>query len=546
MTGAGTYWRTIRHLKARQLVDRITFRLRRPTPDMRPAPLRRAPTRPWVRPAQRAASLAAPATFDLLEERHALADIGWDDPARTKLWRYNQHYFDDLNALDAAQRSGLHAALIECWIEANAPGVGTGWEPYPVSLRVVNWIKWSLAGNDLSASATASLSVQVRWLTRRLETHLLGNHLLANAKALVFAGLFFEGAEAAAWLHTGGAILEREVPEQVLADGGQFELSPMYHALALEDVLDLVDIIGAAGEHIAAAQKLRGLLAAQTPAMLAWLLALSHPDGTLGRFNDCADGIAPPTRELLRLAAALGFAALTRDDPGLVLLPDSGYVRVERGPVVALLDIARVGPDYLPGHAHADTLSFELSAAGRRVIVNGGTSCYGQGAQRQRERSTAAHSTVEVDSENSSEVWAGFRVGRRARPSAPMIERTGDALNVSGSHDGYAHQPGRPVHRRRWRFEDRRLTVSDDLGACRLPAVARFHLAPGLELVPAGATTWAIGDGAVQIGRVEVIHGQGRVEASSYAPRFGVLCATRCLAVALDSGRATTTWTWDI
>ena len=29
--------------------------------------------------------------------------------------------------------------------------------------------------------------------------------------------------------------------------------------------------------------------------------------------------------------------------------------------VVAIIDVAKIGPDYLPGHGHADTLSFELS-----------------------------------------------------------------------------------------------------------------------------------------------------------------------------------------
>jgi hypothetical protein len=38
--------------------------------------------------------------------------------------------------------------------------------------------------------------MQVRFLRKRLEVHLLGNHLFANAKALVFAGLYFSGDEA--------------------------------------------------------------------------------------------------------------------------------------------------------------------------------------------------------------------------------------------------------------------------------------------------------------------------------------------------------------
>jgi hypothetical protein len=109
----------------------------------------------------------------------------------------------------------------------------------------VNWIKWVLAGNALQPVWVESLAVQARWLRRHIEWHLLGNHLFVNAKALVFAGLFFEGEEAAEWLAQGLKILRREVPEQVLADGGHFELSPMYHAIILEDLLDLLNAVGA-------------------------------------------------------------------------------------------------------------------------------------------------------------------------------------------------------------------------------------------------------------------------------------------------------------
>ena len=235
----------------------------------------------------------------------------------------------------------------------------------------MNWIKWSLAGHALAEAATHSLAIQARWLSRRLETHLLGNHLFANAKALVFAGLYFEGAEPAAWLSMGAHILERELQEQILPDGGQFERSPMYHALALEDVLDLLNLVDSLAESSSEVHRLRSALAIRLPSMLRWLLAMSHPDRSLGQFNDTAQGIAPTNDELLRLATDLGFEAEVDDNTDLQILTDSGYMRVSRPPMVALIDVAPVGPDYLPGHGHADTLSFELSLGGLRVIVNG-------------------------------------------------------------------------------------------------------------------------------------------------------------------------------
>ena len=547
MIGPATYWRTVRHLRLGQIAGRIAFRLHRPRADMRPPPPRADAKGRWVAPARRSQSLHAPATFDLLGERHSLDAVGWNGAAVTRLWRYHQHYFDDLGALGSEDRSTLHVALIERWIADNPPGRGAGWEPYPLSLRIVRWIQWLVAGHGAPPAMIESLGVQVRWLARRLETHLLGNHLFANAKALVFAGLFFCGEEAATWRRTGQQILLRELPEQVLADGGQFERSPMYHALALEDVCDLLDVIATFEPGTAALEPLRSALAARVPAMLRWLAAMTHPDGTLGRFNDCADGIAPENTELFRFAAELGLrAASSAGDRGVLMLPESGYVRVERDGATALLDVAPIGPDYLPGHAHADTLSFELSLGARKVIVNGGTSRYGEGAERLHERATAAHSTVEVDGQSSSEVWAGFRVGRRARPEVPRIERgPSGGVSVSCAHDGYAHLAGHPIHRRRWNFDEGSLTVDDTVSTAASRALARFHLAPGLTLQASKPRRWLVAEGDATLAVVDVVAGDAHVEASGHAPRFGFVEPTVCLAVTLVDGRALTRWTWE-
>ncbi|HPA06712.1 MAG TPA: heparinase II/III family protein, partial [Candidatus Hydrogenedentes bacterium] len=170
-----------------------------------------------------------------MNEKHELSSAAdWNNPAWEKLWLYNLHYFDDLNAEGGAARSDWHRALITRWVAENPVGKGNGWEPYPLSLRIVNWVKWAWAGNELPPVAVESLALQAHFLSRRLEWHILGNHLLANAKALIFAGLFFDGMEAERWLATGAAIFSRQLGEQVLSDGGHFERSPMYHAQVLE------------------------------------------------------------------------------------------------------------------------------------------------------------------------------------------------------------------------------------------------------------------------------------------------------------------------
>jgi uncharacterized heparinase superfamily protein len=501
----------------------------------------------WVTPARRRQSQFGPTRFCFLNRDGDLVDGGWDDPNADKLWLYNLHYFDDLSAAGSESRSDWHRALIARWIADNPPAEGTGWEPYPTSLRVVNWIKWVLSGHSLPDSAGQSLAVQARWLSRRLEYHLLGNHLFANAKALVFAGLFFEGSEAQSWLDLGLGILADEIDKQILADGGHFELSPMYHALALEDALDLLNSARAyPAAFPEAGDGPIDKIERRLPEIRRWLATMCHPDGEIAFFNDAAIGVAPPPAELEDYANRLGVPEALDAGEALTSLAESGYIRLSAGPAVAILDVARVGPDYLPGHAHADSLSFELTIRSRRVLVNSGTSVYGAGPERQRQRGTRAHNTVVIDDADSSEVWAGFRVGRRAHPFDLKQQADENELCVECSHDGYKRLPGRPVHRRRWRMKEDALSINDTVtgGACATEACFHFHPDVVVTLDTFGATGVAQARGLAPI-RLEIEPAGGRLEPSSWHPEFGVTRSSQCLVVPLEGGRSEVTLRWD-
>jgi uncharacterized heparinase superfamily protein len=550
MQSLARYWWTLRYLRPVQIYGRALYRWYRPTVDARPAPPRRPLARGgWVTPIAHAASLVASSRFSFLGTTAELDDHGWDDPRQDKLWRYNLHYFGDLTSVDASARQGWHAALIDRWVRENPPASGTAWESYPTSLRIVNWVKWALAGHELPPRAEQSLAIQTRWLARRLERHLLGNHLLANAKALLFAGAWFAGPEASDWIALGNRILTAELTEQILEDGGHFERSTMYHALALEDVLDLVNLgrcldppgARAAGSSLVACR-------ARVGAMRDWLAAMTHPDGEIAFFNDAAFGIAAVPAALDAYAERLGFRGPRPAPDGLTTLRSSGYTRMSRGSAVVIVDHAPVGPDYLPGHAHADTLSFELSLFGTRVLVNSGTSRYGADPERLRQRGTAAHNTVIIDDADSSEVWSGFRVARRARPFGLVVDDRGDPT-VSCAHDGYHRLPGRPSHRRTLTLAADSLEICDEITGDFRKAEARLHLHPAVRVEPpsqggasASSITLHLPDGS----RVAVT-GDGttwRVDRATWHPAFGASEATTCLVAAFTTRtlRATVRW----
>jgi uncharacterized heparinase superfamily protein len=526
-----TYWNTVRYLRPIQLYGRAWFRLARPRPDLRVAPHVRPPCGPWASPARRRASLIGPSSFQFLNKEYSLADIGWDSPVVEKLWRYNLHYFDDLNSDGADSREVWHSILLARWVDENPPAHGTGWEPYPTSLRIVNWIKWQLGGHGLSPECVHSLAVQVRWLARRLEWHLLGNHLFTNAKALVFAGLYFSGAEAQRWLEKGMRILAREMPEQILPDGAQFERTPMYQALALEDLLDLCNVSIAFRSAVPEKWLCHVHKWAEfVGPMRNHLAAMCHPDGAISFFNDAAFGIAPTLEELDAYAKRVSVPMIERSLKGVTHLAPSGYIRVQLGSLVALLDVAPIGPDYLPAHAHADTLSFELSLFEERLLVNSGTAQYVSGKARSRQRSTAAHNTVTIDALDSSEVWSSFRVARRARPHNLRVAEFDETIVVNCSHDGYERLPGRPVHHREWQFKPNELRVVDRISGTFRQAVAHFHLHPAIEI--SERQELRLGNGKLVQWSCE--GGTAKIVPSSWYPKFGCSIANRCIEIQFE------------
>ena len=534
------YFHTARHLRPLQVAARAWRKVHLPQPDTRAAPVQRQVCGLHVSAVEMVPTLVGPQTFRFLNVERACAAAGdWQPTGAGLLWVYNLHYFADLNARDALARGAWHRRLLERWVTENPPARGPGWDPYPVSRRVVNWVKWTLCGNELSPACRHSLAVQTRWLRGRLEYHLLGNHLLANASALVHAGLYFQGPEADGWYARGMRILDRELREQVLGDGGHFERSTMYHAAALEELLDLVNALRTFGyspppQWLAAIERMRG-----------WLQVMSHPDGEIAFFNDAAFGIAPNALQLEAFACRLGLGCLPEPPGHLATLASSGYVRARMGSAYLVCDCAAVGPDHLPAHAHADTLSFELSIAGQRLLVNSGTSVYGSDAERQRQRGTGAHNTVIVDGNDSSEVWAGFRVARRARAHLSTARATDHEVVICASHDGYARLPGRNQHQRCWRLDDRGLTLEDRLSGQFGSAEARFHVHPqvGAHLASAAQVLLTCPDGTVA--RMTFEGAQSvQITPATWHPRFGVADANWCVVARFSGATLQTVLCW--
>ncbi len=443
----------------------------------------------------------------------------------SKLWRYNLHYFDYLQ--DPLRSLDSKCRLISNWIALNPPGTPDAWEPYPVSLRIVNWIKFFLGTSRgaLTEQWLYSLYGQAYWLERHFEYDLLANHLLKNAVALFFAGMFFDGPEADRWLDKGQDILTRELHEQFLEDGGHFERSPMYHSICLVDYLDVINLV--THSKLQVASGIADQLNERVISALQFLDEICLPDGDIPLFNDSAHGIAPPPAEIFAYAAGLvGFRPSIPPD-GLFWnsKPQSGYYALGFRTDKMIIDCGAVGPEYQPGHAHCDTLSFELVLNGHRVIVDSGVSDYESGPRRDYIRSTQAHNTLRIDGTDQSEVWGTFRLARRARPlSAKMARQGQNAIVFQGAHDGYTRLSGNPVHRRMVEFTDfREWLITDRIegrGNHKVESFVHFHPDCAVRLIGHELTVNnAQGVSVLTMSISEPV--VARLDTGQYAPEFG-------------------------
>lgn len=439
----GRYWRTVRPLTAGQMACRARFMLRRGlgwyphpvcpehTPEFSTHALER------LRDLARAWPVTDPNRAEVIR-RGELTFAGqtvdcakglpWDRSDLPRLWRYHLHGFDHLLplALDPAPEDGARVkAWMQDWVHANPIGADVAWDPYPVAQRLMHWglaaAVFDLRGEELRRS----LWQQARYLERSLEYDLRANHLLQNAAGLVVAGSLLDEAV----LARGLQVLEVELGEQILEDGGHYERSPMYHCHALWQCLLAY----------AALPEKPAFLRKALERMTAFLGAVCHADGEIPLFGDAALGAAIPPRVLIALVHALTGAESPGPLAGGNALEASGFYAL--GPADAsarmLVKAGAAGPGYQLGHAHCDLLSYELTQGAARVIVDSGVHGYAGSPWREYCRSTRAHNTVSVNGLEQMECWGVFRVGRRYTAVREFWGDTEDGQVLRVRHDGF-------------------------------------------------------------------------------------------------------------
>lgn len=377
---------------------------------------------------------------------------GWNANKFGALWTNNQCYFDWLFQDGIAEQESL--TWIDRFIE-DYKTIVQGRRAYSTSLRIINWVKFFCkCPHSSNKKRENSLYSQLKWLEKNVEWQTMGNHVLENAFGLYIGALYFQDDKLQKKSRT---ILVGQLKEQILPDGAHYEQSPMYHCILLDRLLDCINICNHTdGDLIYYAQL-----------MLGHLESIIWRDGSIPLLNDSACGIAPSAKQLFNYSHRLGLKWES------IPLRECGYRKMNTERMEVIVDIGDVTASYQPGHTHADSLNYELRIEGKPFVVDTGISTYNKDERRQKERSTLAHNCVSPDMKNSSEVWSGFRVGRRAAVSDVRCMIEDGKGFVEASHNGFVKKCWR-----RFTLNENALVIEDSYNG---DAVSYIHLAEGAD-----------------------------------------------------------------
>lgn len=401
--------------------------------------------------------------------------VGADDG-----WLAALHGFQWLRDVDAVGNplgTAVMRGAVADWLSVRADLQRTAWKiawrPDVLATRIVSFLSWSQRlteeDPDLLTDLIDSIADQSSYLMRTIGQAPPGAPMLIALAGLVTAEFCLPAAGSQAEKRQSKAIkmLDLALRQQIHPDGGHIERSPEIQLDLLRVLIDTRATLRSAYQSVP--ESLQQSIDRMAPVVRFF----RHGDGGLALFNDTNEGDASGIDAVLAQADAAGKPPRSA--------PHTGYERLAQKRTLILVDVG--SPAMIDAHAHAGTLSFEMSIAKERLIVNCGAFVGDGSPWRRAQRATAAHSTVTIDDTNSSEVLGGGRIGKRARVLEIKREDNEHGTWLDMRQDGYMER-FRLIHQRRLFLaasgEDLRgeeTLIGDGRGRFSV----RFHLHPKVQ-----------------------------------------------------------------
>lgn len=433
--------------------------------------------------------------------------------------------------------------LIDDWINKNGEKIsGDKWNAYVIADRIMNWIGFCSEYGRNTEKVNSAIFSQAQELKDSIEFQLGANHLLSEAKALVYAGIYLQNQDLSSY---GKRVLISEAKVQFLEDGGHYERSVSYHVESLQQYFETYIALKICEDKEAC----EFVSIMELP--FVFLNDMIGVDGRIPLFNDAAyDYPFFDATDFLSVAELIYSEPINGrkgiyynrwflidkqnekiDWIGNSFYKSTGYIHykflVGSEKYSFFMDVADCGPDENLGHAHADALNFLLCSENKQIFVDSGVFTYKPGKERDDCRSTKAHNTLEIDGKDNAEVWAAFRVAKRGHTKV-IDYSSNENLFVKAYYDGYTKITNPPVKQyRSIVINDEAIELIDEIeGKGVHSVIARFHIGPSCQVVQDSPKSCIIDDSIIVESENEL-----KIVECEVAGMFGIREQSKCIEI---------------
>ncbi len=318
-------------------------------------------------------------------------------------------------------------------IDSNG-GAGPTWETLTTAWRLREWlwIRGALWPSSAFPEEVKELMLRSIWEhAQSLMDHQghPNNWLIVESTALTLAGMLFPlFRDSSKWVETGLSRLVSEHNRQFFSDGAHFEISPLYHSICINALLEVRHVAEISGA------SLPQIFYEPLEKSFEYLMGLARPDFTWPSIND-SGSIDRDYCQLFVNAASIfnrpDFEwVATRGKSGkppernMRLFPDAGICVINRTDKNhQQWALFRAGPAGA-FHVHNDLLSIEIFDDGTLWLVDPGITRYAPGMSTSNYRSALTHNVVVID---------GIEPQRMSRP---ILERINSSRNSIIAFEG--------------------------------------------------------------------------------------------------------------
>ena len=428
----------------------------------------------WPGDASRGAAIAG-GEIELAGELVRHPSPRWFPPSAGPEWFAAWHGFGWIADLTTAGGTARDAAsdLVRSWLRENAGWHDVTWRADVLATRIFAWIGHfdEIVKRDqdqtLRRAMLTSIAAQLRHLGRTASWEVAGAARLRALTGLIAGRAAIGDSETR--LARVLKVLEREIPTQILPDGGHLSRNPSLQLQVLQDLIDTRAVLRAV--QIETPPSVQQAIERMAP----MLRFFRHGDRRLALFNDSLeeDGV------LIDLVLT---RSETKGRPPSQAA-NTGFDRLQAARSLVIVDTGRSPPRGFDETAHAGALSFEMSHERERIIVNCGAYRGPKSSWSRVGRASAAHSVLVVADTNSVEIREDGALGRAPTSLArERAEHEGQQW-ISATHDGYRQRFGLTYARQLFLAAD-----GEDLrGEERLTGrpganfAVRFHLHPSVQ-----------------------------------------------------------------